>query len=95
MNQPEAKKTPEEIEGGLCIDLTVPEVFLNLCIGAVIRDEKDGRAKETHALPFRSYQSGVPIGYRSGSRGSGSAPPRRADRLVAQSARPPLSERLL
>ncbi len=51
MNQPEAKKTREALEGGFCDDPEVLKVFFNPCIEAVIRDENDGRAKETHALP--------------------------------------------
>ncbi len=67
MNQPEAKKTREGIEGGFCADLEVLEVFFNPCTEAVIRDGNDGRAKETHALPSPNYQQGVPTVYGSGA----------------------------
>jgi hypothetical protein len=67
MNQPEAKKTQEGIEGGLCADSEVLEVFVNPCIEAVLRDENDGRAKEIQVLPPPNYQQGVPLGYGSSS----------------------------
>ncbi len=67
MNQPEARKTQEGIEGGLCADAEVLEVFLNPCIEAVLRDENDGWAKETQALPSPHYQQGVPLVYESGA----------------------------
>ena len=51
MNQPETKKTREGIGGGFCDHPEVLAVFFNPNIEAVIRDENDGRAKETHALP--------------------------------------------
>jgi hypothetical protein len=51
MNQPEVRKTQEGIAGGLSADPEVLAVFCHLCIEAVIRNENDGRAKETHALP--------------------------------------------
>jgi hypothetical protein len=52
MNQPEAKKTREGIGGGFCDHPEVRAVFFDLCSEALIRDEKDGRAKEFHALPI-------------------------------------------
>lgn len=67
MNVPEAKKTREGIEGGFCAHAEVRAVFFNPCLEAVIRDENDGRAKETQALPSPNYQQGVPLGYGSGS----------------------------
>jgi hypothetical protein len=61
MNQPEARKTLEGIGDGFRAHFEVPQVFFNPCIEAVIRDENDGRAKETPALPPPNHQSGVPI----------------------------------
>ena len=67
MNQPEARKTQEGIEGGFCADPGVLAVFLNPCIEAVLRDENDGWAKETQALPSPHDQQGVPSVYGAGS----------------------------
>ncbi len=61
MNQPEAKKTREGMEGGFYHHPEVGEVFFDRCIEAVIRDENDNREKETHALSSPHDQQGVPI----------------------------------
>jgi len=67
MNQPEAKKTREGIEGGLCADPEVRAVFFGFCIKAIIRKENDGRAKETQARPSFNDQQGVRSAYGSNS----------------------------
>jgi hypothetical protein len=44
--------TREGVGGGFCDYPGVCAVFFDLCRETVIRDEKDGRAKEFHALPI-------------------------------------------
>ncbi|OHB61818.1 MAG: hypothetical protein A2Y76_07265 [Planctomycetes bacterium RBG_13_60_9] len=67
MNHPEAKKTQEGVEGKFCSDPEVFEVFFHPCIEVVKRNENNGRAKETRALPSPNYQPGALIADGSGS----------------------------